>query len=83
LNQQEQNLWDFDTPSSIFPKFGLVFSNFRELSLNRMISDSYEVKEIIGKTGEKNFHVRPEMSGNHQMSGMERAFDHSERTFHQ
>jgi hypothetical protein len=25
----------------------------------------------------------PEMSGNHQMSGMERAFDHSERTFHQ
>jgi hypothetical protein len=61
----------------------LSFSNFGELLLDRIISDSYEVTEIIGKTGEKNFHMRPEMGSNHQMTGVERAFDHSERTFHQ
>ena len=48
-----------------------------------MISDSNEVEEIIGETGEKNFDMRPEMRGNHQMTGMERAFDHRARTFHQ
>ena len=48
-----------------------------------MISDSEEVKEIIGETGEKNFHMRPEMSGNHQMAGVEDPFDYSERPFDQ
>ena len=54
--------------TTIFPNPVLVFSNFEELPLNRMIPDSDEVKKIIGETGEKNYHMRPEISGNHQKS---------------
>lgn len=45
--------------------------------------DRLEIEEIVGETGEKHSGMSSEVGGNHQMAGVEDAFDDSERSFDQ
>ena len=47
------------------------------------MSDSIEIEEIVGETGKQHFNMGTKVGSDHQMAGVEDAFDNCKGSFDQ
>jgi hypothetical protein len=54
-----------------------------QLPLDRSMSDSIEIEEIVGGTGKQHLNLDTKVGSDHQMTGVEDAFDTCKGPFDQ